>query len=366
MAETSWSRTTRYIVGVSIGVAVCGVVLFAAPLILITIIAGLIAFLVSPIVRILHEILHLPRGLSVLSVHILVAILILLSPLILVPFVNDVVDSLRTINTSLDYEVITEQLGISLPASSPDAVDSAENSEENIVEPVSVLVGPLAKELLGALPDIIGAAASLFLVFFYLISSSIYLSLDGARWRKQIPQLMPPGYQEEIDILLARLARVWTSFLRGQLIVMAIIGLLVYLGLNLLGVPGAAGLGLLAGILEMIPNLGPTLATIPAVAVAFLSGSNSLPMNNLVFALVVLAFYVVLQQVETYVITPRVMGKAVEIYPMIITAVVLLALPVAGLLGAFLAVPIVASTREIGSYLLTKVRGGPVYLDSVG
>ena len=85
--------------------------------------------------------------------------------------------------------------------------------------------------------------------------------------------------------------------MRGQLIVMAIIGLAVWIGLSILGVPGASSLGLLAGILEFIRNLGPVLATIPAVAL--LSGYAHLPVNSLIFALLVLAFYVVLQQAET-------------------------------------------------------------------
>ncbi len=92
---------------------------------------------------------------------------------------------------------------------------------------------------------------------------------------------------------------------------MLVIGVMSGLGLAALGVQGALYLGITAGLLEIIPNIGPLIALIPAVLVALLQGSNHLAVSPLVLAGMVIVLYVLIQQIENNLIVPHVLGGAV-------------------------------------------------------
>jgi len=154
---------------------------------------------------------------------------------------------------------------------------------------------------------------------------------------------------------------VWTAFFRGQVTLMIIIGVVVWIGLLILGVPGAMSLAIVAGLLEVIPNLGPVVATIPAVIVALLQGSTYLPVNNFVLALIVIGFYVLVQQLENSIIVPRVLGDAVELPALVVMSGVLVGGTTFGILGALLATPVVAMGREVLSYTYRKLQGLPPF-----
>jgi predicted PurR-regulated permease PerM len=120
-------------------------------------------------------------------------------------------------------------------------------------------------------------------------------------------------------------------------------------------VPNALLLGLLAGILEIIPNLGPVLAAVPAVALAFFQGSDRLPLSNEWFVALVIFLYILIQQVENYVFVPRILGASVKLHPVVVIAGVVAGASIAGLLGIFLAAPTIASLRLLGGYLYAKM-----------
>jgi predicted PurR-regulated permease PerM len=124
-----------------------------------------------------------------------------------------------------------------------------------------------------------------------------------------------------------------------------------------LGLPGAVALGLLAGLFEVLPNIGPVLATIPAVLVALVAGSQTLDVSNAVFALIILGFYILVQQLENSLIVPRIIGRAVALPSVIIMVAVIVGAEVGGVIGAFVAAPTAATLREVGAYTVNKIRG---------
>jgi predicted PurR-regulated permease PerM len=136
---------------------------------------------------------------------------------------------------------------------------------------------------------------------------------------------------------------------------MFLIGVVVALGGAMLGLPGAFALGVIAGLLEIIPSVGPIISTIPAVIVALLQGSYFLPVNNLTFALIVILFYFLVQQLENYIVVPRVLGQAVELHPLVVLTGVLIGATAFGILGALLASPTIASIIAIVRYLYRKI-----------
>ena len=100
-------------------------------------------------------------------------------------------------------------------------------------------------------------------------------------------------------------------------------------------------------MLDLIPNIGPTLAAIPAVALALLFGSTHFAMSNLVFALIVVIFYVLVQLVENQYLVPRIMGDAVDLPPLVVLIGTLAGAGACGILGALLATPVVATGNLI-------------------
>ena len=131
----------------------------------------------------------------------------------------------------------------------------------------------------------------------------------------------------------------------------------------ILGLPGALALGILAGILELLPNLGPILAVIPAIIIALTQGSTHFALSNWAFALIVIGFYVVVQQIENVVVVPRLMSRAVKLHPLVVLLGFFVGALSFGILGAILATPVIASVKEIVRYLYLKIRGLPVEVE---
>jgi predicted PurR-regulated permease PerM len=114
-------------------------------------------------------------------------------------------------------------------------------------------------------------------------------------------------------------------------------------------------LAIVAGLLEIIPNLGPIVATIPAVIVALLQGSTYLPLDPWVVAIIVLVFYLFVQQLENSFVVPRVLGDAVGLSELVVMTGVLVGATVWGILGALLATPVIASVYELLRYAYAKM-----------
>ena len=129
------------------------------------------------------------------------------------------------------------------------------------------------------------------------------------------------------------------KWIQGQLILAAIVGVLLYLGLTILGVPNALLLSLIAAAFELIPVFGQFIAAVPAVAVGFGSG-------GVTEALLVAGLYIVIQQFEANLIYPVVVKKVVGIPPLLVILSLLIGFKLVGFLGVLLSVPIAGAVQE--------------------
>jgi predicted PurR-regulated permease PerM len=224
-------------------------------------------------------------------------------------------------------------------------------SPEQIISFFSSTLGAVSYAAARGLGLVISVVFALLLTFTY----AIYMSLDGANMTADMAKLIPRGYEAEITTLAGRIGHVWTSYMRGQLGIMAAVGLITFVVAWLLGLPEPLALAVIAGALEIIPHLGPVLAAIPAVVLALFQGSTRFEINNLVFALIVIVAYILIQQVEDLVLTPKLQGKAVALPGLLVVVSVVVGLQVGGIFGAVIAIPTVATGREIFHYLYAKV-----------
>jgi predicted PurR-regulated permease PerM len=136
---------------------------------------------------------------------------------------------------------------------------------------------------------------------------------------------------------------------------MLAVGIIVTVAMWLLGIPYALALGFIAGLLELIPTLGPILAAVPAVIVALFQGSAWIDVNPLLLAVIVGGIYFLIQQLEDNFLTPSIQGQAVEMPPLVIMLSVMVGIHEYGLLGGIIAVPMVASAREILKYVKERL-----------
>lgn len=361
-----WDERTRRTASIALvlGVLFLGTFLLSGLLDSI-IVAGLVAFLIEPVIRLGVEKLHLPRWLSLLIVYLVVAAIafgaVLFLPVMIIGSiaqidVPEIVQSIDEWVTELATSVTTSDfLGIDM--SSMEAVSGAisETSAESssALEPGRLL--DAFESFLTAAAGFLGVVVGAVSAIFFVIIVAVYLSADSDRYFRAVGGLAPHGYEDDLFELGRRLNRAWSDYVRGQGVMVLVIGFTTFVVTWLLGVPGALFLGVVAGLLEVIPTFGPIIATIPAVVIALFQGSTRFDLNNFVFALIVVAAYILIQQLESNLIAPKVMGSQVQLPALVVLISIAAAYQVAGILGAILAVPVVASARILMSYVWAKV-----------
>jgi predicted PurR-regulated permease PerM len=375
--DTIWSKPTKYIVGVGLVLFGIFILNLSGLVIPLLVVAALIAVIVRPIVVRLHTRGHLPRGLAVGLVYLGLAIL---APLVIILILPSITDALVYVG-NLDYESILQngtewlrsmliaikaaQLPAGLDAYVDRSVDTVlitfQSFSPTAATPPSfdALLQPLSSALISVVEtgaNLVGTVIAQAVKIGFIFLASIYISLEAHTYRGALLQIAPAAYRPEISILIERIERVWNAFFHGELILMIVVGVMTTIGLVILGMPGALYLGIFAGLLEIIPNLGPIIAAVPAVIVALMQGSISLPISHLSFAVLIILFYILVQQVEDKLIVPRVLGAALELSPLIVMTGIVVGISVGGILGALLATPIIATGREVLQYIYSKMQ----------
>jgi len=178
---------------------------------------------------------------------------------------------------------------------------------------------------------------------------SFYLLIDRENLHKKISLLTKDRkHLSTAEKFITSVEHQLGGWIRGQLILMIVIGIVTYIGLRLLGIPYALPLALLAGLLEILPNLGPTIAAVPAVILAVASGGGVL-MGG-----ITVLFYIVIQQIENNLLVPKIMQDSVDVNPLTTIVTILVGLQIAGVIGALLSVPAYIILRSAYSLWLNN------------
>ena len=199
-----------------------------------------------------------------------------------------------------------------------------------------------------------GAISGVVWAIFILVFS-FYMVKDAPHFGRFVAINVPEPLRPELSRLWHEIVRIWNSFVRGQFGVAFIMGITVMVTMGALGVRNAAVLGLISGVMEFVPAIGPVIAAVPGVLIAIFLGSSWLPIPNLWFALVVGLTYFLLQQFENLYLVPRVVGSRVRLHPAVVIVGVLAGLQLGGILGVLLAAPTIASARVLLGYVYGKL-----------
>lgn len=272
---------------------------------------------------------RIPRVISVILVYLLIILLIAAVAGIIVP------------------PLIEQTVGLSsrLPQMT-DSVNSFLIFNKIPIEDVSSVIGKQIQGFLGNIVSITSAIFSSILVILTLFVLSFYLLLDWNKFVKLVSSAFSPKQEKKVTRIIGKVENGLGKWLRGQIVLSIIVGALVYIGLLILGIPYALPLAIIAGILEIIPVIGPIISSIPAILV----GLTVSP----VIALVTVALFIVVQQLENNLIVPMIMSKVIGLQPPIIIISLLIGAKLAGVGGAFLAPPVLIILKIIFSEFISE------------
>lgn len=205
-----------------------------------------------------------------------------------------------------------------------------------------------------ALPVVVGAGHFLLQFLIFLIATFLTLR-DAPRFLSFIQRNLPREHRLEILHVLRDTNVMLGRYIRGQLILVLLMSTITTIALTILGVPYSVLLGVMTGVLETIPFVGPITAGAIACLVA-LGHPNPFGWSQIAYVAVVAVMYTILRHAEDYLVIPTVIGRAVRLHPAIVIFSLLSGGAVFGLLGIVLAVPIAATTRLVLIYIRAKLR----------
>lgn len=302
------------------------------------ILAAIFAYIFNPVVNFFYHKIRLPRTISIIIIYLIIISAIIIFGMFLTKRVG---------SESLEFRVYLVNLiqtTKSQVSSLPDWLKPV--VIENLISlEKSNLFSPAA--LFATFPAAISRIISLFIFLF----SAFYFLKEGRNFVDKFLFVIPSGYRVETEIVLRKINTVFGAYLRGQLFLVFIVSLMLFISLSILGIRFALILAIFSGFAEIIPIIGPILAGTIAALVALITGNNNFGLTPLNTAIIVGIIYFVIRQFQDYFINPFVLGKITNLHPLVVLFVVLAGGHLWGWLGLILAVPIAAALRIFLEFL---------------
>jgi len=297
-------------------------------IIFILFIALIIASAITPWVDSLDK-RKIPRLLSTIVIYLIIFGLITLIAILVVPII---VSQFSQLTKNLPYYYSEILKGLEYIKGAP--VESSSGLGE-ILQTWTNGLAAGTQTIFSTLGTIFGGVAG----FIIVLVITFYITLEKNSVKKFLQAFTPIKYQPYVIQLSHRIQEKMGAWLKGQLLLSLIVGLLCYIGLTALGIKYALVLALIAGVTEIIPYVGPWLGGIPAVILAFIQSP--------IKALFVIILYLVVQEMENHFIVPQVMKRAVGLNPIMTIIAIVIGGELAGIAGAIIAVPLLAAISVI-------------------
>lgn len=289
-------------------------------IVLLFIISVIISSAMDPLVDFFYK-RRIPRSLSVLLVYAaFIGLFVLIGSLLIPPIAQQFQD----ISQRDFYETFNSKVGSF--RHNLDQLGIGKTIESNFKEFAGHLSGTLFQTTKGIVTGFVSVLTVLVVSF--------YLTVEENGMKNFIRHLTPYKHQAYAMTLVTKVQYKMGAWLLGQLILSTIIFGVTFISLTILKVDFALALALIAGLLEIIPVLGPFIAAVPAVFFAFL--------QNPPLAIAVIILYVVIQQLENHIVVPVVMSRSVGLNPVMVILGILVGGSLAGIVGALIAVPLLA------------------------
>ncbi len=296
----------------------------------------LLAESIRPIADKLHT-WRIPRGVAVLVVYLLLALVLTGVGFILIPPLIVQVRAVESLTPQL-VDWVRDEVPVRYQQLIDQGFNQAVFDEQvrdlgtNLTTAVTQLIGGLLFVPFQVLGFLFGAVSVFVIGFFWMSATD--------RFNASVVSLLPPKRAQAVRGLAAELSLRAGGWLRGQVILMAFVGTVTFIGLFALGMPYPVALATWASLMEIIPILGPFLAAIPAILVA-------LAFKSPWIALATAILYLIIQQLENNILVPKVMERAVGLHPILVMVGVLAGGVLYGILGIVIAVPLMAAMQVL-------------------
>ncbi|PLS17129.1 AI-2E family transporter [Bacillus sp. M6-12] len=313
-------------------IAVMVTTLFA-PIVL----AGVLYYLIRPLVNFLSK--YIPRSLSILMIYLVIIGLAIALVFVIGPPLQKQVSSL--VENTPGYVSKVRDLAVDL--SENEYVDRFQENDnfsiadltERLTNTVNKFLKTVGNNLLSFISTLTGILVLLVLIPFILF----YMLKDGEKLPDRILNFVPAAHREEGRKVLGDMDKALSSYIQGQILVSLLVGILIYIGYLIIGLDYSLVLAFISLLTNVIPFVGPFIGLIPALVVGFLDS----PMTGVWVIVVVL----IVQQLEGNLISPQIMGRQLDVHPLTIILLLMVAGSLAGLLGLLLAVPTYAVSKVI-------------------
>ena len=338
-AAVAARRTPRWIWGWALPVVILVLLYMVRRVLGPFVIAGVLAYIFSMVVDRLQERLHWPRGLIVTLLYLAVLAIIGVGLYFGAEALYLQTRELLRRGPNLVEQGLRQIMG-DQPYSFGGVTVTAGLLAERINEGVNGYFGSGGDAI-----HLAGEVVARLLDSLLVIVVSFYLMLDGKRLGIYLLKFVPAGSRARTGYVAGRIHAVLGAYLRGQLLLIGLMSLVSFLILQFVfQVPYALPLGILTGFLEILPLLGPAIAAVLAASVALAAHGPGA-------ALGVVVAYTILRQLEDQVVMPFVVGRAVELHPVVTIFAVLAGGAMAGAIGMLLAVPAAAALKVVLDFL---------------
>ncbi|MFN2291852.1 MAG: AI-2E family transporter [Anaerolineae bacterium] len=339
--------------------ALVAVLLWAARTVLLPYILGLVlAYLLLPVVNWLNR--HMPRKLRDWRVarplSIILTYLVLISLIVgifafFVPVVIEqaqiLIDNWPQLSENI-RQLWEESLGwytTNIPE------DWGQTIETNLRDLLDDIVTALQRGIVATVQTVVGTVGfviGLVVVPFWLF----YVLNDESELKEGVAHMVPVQARPDASAAVRLIDDILSAYIRGQLLLVLFVGGMATIAMFIIGVPFAIVLGVIAGMFEILPYIGPILGAIPAILVALVSD----PISALWTAI---AFFSI-QQVENLILVPRIAGESVQLHPAVVMVVLVMGNELGGFLGMIVAVPIAAILRDMFKYAYLRLLDEPL------
>jgi len=312
------------------------------------VLAVILAYVLSPLVNALQHRLGVRRALATLITYLIVLAVMVALPLVITPVLVAQFTGLN-LNLQRFLLAIEEILGHRFILAGrvidlDELVQQAIGSLQGFMEPVFGQTLSLAVEVITSVVWVI----FILVVVFYLIK-------DGPALRDWLEKIVPPAYRDDYIRLRDEISVIWAAFFRGQLVLALVVSVIFTAIGFILGLPFAFAMGVFAGLMEFLPSIGHGIWMVVASLLALFGGSTWLPLPNLAFMLIVIGLHLVYQQFDLNYLIPRIIGRSVQLPPLVVILGIVTGAVLAGVLGILLAAPTIASARGLGRYVYANL-----------
>jgi predicted PurR-regulated permease PerM len=224
-----------------------------------------------------------------------------------------------------------------------------------LLNPILGAVQPALSQTGTVISNLAGRTAETLGWMLFILIISFYLLFDTHRLAGSFEGMLPPDYTYDARRMVGALVPIWNAFLRGQITLALIMGTLIGVTMTLLGVPYGLVIGLLGGLLQFVPIVGPLIYGTTSIAIVLFQPGTWLGIGPVGHAIIVLVGIVVLQEISDNILVPRVLGSSLHLHPVAMLVFALIAANLAGLVGLLLSAPTLATLRLFGRYVYCKL-----------